>query len=294
MSPISILTATPSRGGPLSAPAVPPPKPSSACSNPSAWASATPPTGCRDRGTRAPRAASCAFSPLPLVWPVSRPFPHASYRTGVVRAAPASSCLCIRGDTRVQLPQARPACSGHRCDCPLYVPRVAAGLQGSLPALPWLGHHCPAQVICRRPGRGWADVLSPTPQGRLPPTPTSEASRLLRLGNLPGLGETRSVWCRGSTQALSVCPVRASRPRPQFPVTCHQVPGGSEDRLTSAVPRSAVRPASELVPHIRCRGLCGGPFCPVPPAEAPGGLAGPTLSHVACLPGPGLRKGSCF
>lgn len=229
------------------------------------------PDGCRDPTgprTRDPRARAVALPPprralrfhvfsTDVVW------------AGEVGAAPASSCLCTRGDAA--------PCSGHRGDRPLHTPWLP---------LPHGGATVTRHGSLAGPGCGWADVLPPTPRGRLPWPPQ-------RLRGSPAPEPSR---CGRGAACLVQGPRPGAKrlPRPRFqawtPVSRDPSPGarGSEDRVARAVPCSAVRPASELLPPSAAEVAAGSLR---PPLQRSPGAAGRPRSVARGSARAGLKEG---
>lgn len=258
------------RGGPWSAPAAPSPKPSSACSDLSAWATGTRrlpgPHGTQDAG---PTGASGGSLPSPRRALRFHVFSTDVVWAGEVGAAPASSCLCTRGDAA--------PCSGHRGDRPLHTPWLP---------LPHGGATVTRHGSLAGPGCGWADVLPPTPRGRLPWPPQ-------RLRGSPAPEPSR---CGRGAACLVQGPRPGAKrlPRPRFqawtPVSRDPSPGarGSEDRVARAVPCSAVRPASELLPPSAAEVAAGSLR---PPLQRSPGAAGRPRSVARGSARAGLKEG---
>lgn len=224
------------RGGPWSAPAAPSPKPSSACSDLSAWATGTRrlpgPHGTQDAGPTGASGGSLPSSPGP-------PFPCLLHRRRVGRGG--------GGRPSSPSPMAGPPSpgTGH------LQARGVGGLTSSL----------------RRP-----EVASPGP-------PAPEASRC---------GRGAACLVQGPR------PGAKRLPRPRFqawtPVSRDPSPGarGSEDRVARAVPCSAVRPASELLPPSAAEVAAGSLR---PPLQRSPGAAGRPRSVARGSARAGLKEG---
>lgn len=121
------------RGGPWSAPAAPPPKPSSACSDLSAWATGTRrlpgPHGTQDAGPTGASGGSPPSSPGP-------PFPCLLHRRRVGRGGGGRPGQQLPLHLRGRGPL-------------LWSPRRPPPPHALAPPPPWRGHRHPARVTCR-------------------------------------------------------------------------------------------------------------------------------------------------